>query len=181
MLGQRMESLENSNALTHAECSLFLELAQHLRGIVGQVVSCLEIPKKSSKKKSAAPSPSPDTVGPSQRIGLSQSALLCLDSLTRHIGKSKNAEIRGLWAPLCADLLKDSLSLHNSLNQFLEIELANVHFEGSGGIDLIKLMGSNFLMCGTCCQALGPKALTNLAVRLIDVCIYVIDHLSFRL
>lgn len=125
------------------------------------------------------------------QISLCQSALLCMDALTRYLTNEQSSkewfesnmaalhEICDLAVNISKQLasvtstpaniaqptpkkLKTKQSESTSITPFDKMNSAS--YTG-----LIKLLGSVFLSCGTLCGSLGPKSLSELQVISYDV------------
>jgi hypothetical protein len=118
-----------------------------------------------------------------QRIGLALSATLCIDSLVSHFSKflkklkfsTNQKSIRTKWDNEFLEVMRESLSLvqseHNQFenskllkNHENSYELHKVVIEIVHSVEMRKLHGTQYLLCGTVCNALGGKCLENLEV-----------------
>lgn len=133
---------------------LYLDLCNRLRRTV---LNCV-LPESLSL---ASPSVSSDQIHLNiSSIGLSQSSLLCIDIIARQFMKYKD------WVKpmneFLADFVKltETLSLKISSNSFLQF--TSVHQD-----EVLKLLGSAFLCCGTLSGISKTKALP-----LLPVCIF---------
>ena len=113
-----------------------------------------------------------DTFSPSQRVGLAQSAVLCIDILARSLGAAAPGQP---CAPEMLAALADTVLLATAIRAEVSAEdavldraVGDASDEKEHWIaDLLKLLGSTFLLCGTLFGAVGPKSLPHLAVRTI--------------
>lgn len=96
------------------------------------------------------------------RVGIAQSSLLCIDVLARKFSKQKD------WvAPMTETLVEFthmaselSLSIYGDEENDIEVE------------DLLKLLGSTLLCCGSLCSVSKARALPQLVVRTIFLRIF---------
>ena len=106
----------------------------------------------------------PDGAAPSQ-VTLAQSSLLCIDLLSRAFGK------HATWVAVQMELLRELLGLARSISQrFLATTSKSTRQKQSlvpsadDTDNMLKLLGSTVLCCGTICGAVKVRALPFLAV-----------------
>jgi hypothetical protein len=102
--------------------------------------------------------------------GLMQSAVMCVDVLAKALGEE------ALWA----DTLIEALQELNEGARSVSASLSNASKESEANMDLLKLLGSIYLCCGTICACTGPRSVAFLSVRLspllISYCRFLTMH-----
>ena len=144
ILGQRLEKLHPKRS-SDEEKVLLLDLLSHLRGAILEAV-----PKRG-------------VVVPSVRSntnGLAQSAIMCVDVLASHFGKSRE------WATPLFDYLSEMTSFSTAIHDL--IKNSNPADQKSYAGEL-KLLAASFLSCGTLTRAVGPKALPMLSALMTNL------------
>jgi hypothetical protein len=102
-----------------------------------------------------------ETVVTECHIGLTQSAILCIDVITRSISFSNSEWIENVLTAL-GSLLELAQTIYNELQAVSVSSLTQALSERYQG--LMKLLGSVYLCCGTLARSAGPRTLTYLTV-----------------
>ena len=87
--------------------------------------------------------------------GLMQSAVMCVDVLAKALGQE------AMWS----DTLVETLEELNESARSVSVTLLTTSKESEANMDLLKLLGSIYLCCGTICACTGPRAVALLSVR----------------
>jgi hypothetical protein len=139
---------------------LYFDLCHRLRQTV---LSCFRIDSSSSGATDANVSTSADQIHFNlSSFGLSQSALLCIDIIARQFMKYKE------WVKPMHEFLVDFVKL----TQTLSIKISSTSFLQFSSViqdEILKLLGSAFLCCGTLAGISKTKALPLLPVCLLPL------------
>lgn len=158
------------------QVELYVELNQNLRKAItdshaklSSVKALIEtsngadINTKSKKRKDTTVSIEWTSTNRTE-ISLAQSSLICIDILSKHLGKFKKNT-----SELC-DTFKELWEFLVVINSIITLDLGKRTSENRTIFkiveEVIKLGGSLFLCIGSICKSLGAEILTNLEVSL---------------
>lgn len=144
------------------QCSLLLDRSGPLRSTMQQALGT-----------DGADEEDVEDLNPTQRLGLAQSAVMCIDLLARSVGDAK-AKSRRRHAsafedvlPTLESALADAIQLCSDLlakEQSLKRDVDEDDSDAEFSSDIVKLLGSAFLLCGSLVATIAPHGLPHLGV-----------------
>ena len=168
ILSQRLEEMNATKRPSGEERALLLDLMANLRQALRSSVPALLAKDDSSSMGDGEPT--------ELCVGLSQSALMCIDVLVRHLGSGAKeclletledvfsfATIAGEKIALISTLAPATHTAGKGKKKKTEPAAAAGSAPSSLATELLKLQGSSYLCCGTVCAVLGAPALPRLA------------------
>ena len=95
------------------------------------------------------------------RVGIAQSAMLCIDVLARKLTKHKD------WVKPMTETLVEFAHIASILaeNIYVAESSAKLRESDADSEDLLKILGSTVLCCGSLCGVSKARALPQLSVR----------------
>ena len=183
MLGDRLQDIGRFGGFRGADGGLFLDLTQALRNTMksvsprlSEMTETLKKPQQGKRGKLGSSVPDAKDSLICQQVGLSQSAILCLDTIARHLTITNQMTLKDSWLPMLMGTLTDSVELTTSIIDFTQVAMqlggSPVIFNEEIASELSKLLGSTFLLCSSLCQSVGPKSLSALSVSFCRVDYY---------
>jgi len=156
ILGQRLQHMSTNKRSNSEERMLFLDLTIHLRKSIQDSMPSPTSASSIGGGGSGRARGESDGLSREDRIGLAQSALMCLDTLAKHVGRGRE------WIASLSDALSELLALSSVLVNIVQPPMGETKL---GPIELageLKLLASTLLCCGTLVKVVGAKAFTLL-------------------
>lgn len=209
MLGNKLEEMNmNLNKKVLHENALFIDLLDHLRGYLANLLldpaSIMSFRNSGDSKLfvSNFDMDSSIVLTAHQRLSLTQTAVQCVDTLTRHFTrllvklKTSHETTRKEWEAAFSHTLSETVAAAQVLANLvspsapgssvhstsaikattavlrLEKSIVKYHKRSDGGeasAEILKTLGSLYLLSGTLCAALGNKTLPQLSTIVAEL------------